>query len=565
MGKKLFIYTRTSDDKFCPPAFGNSIHFAVSENGKTFFPLNQNRGILYAKAEISEADQIVEKELAEPEIYRLPDGDYAILAKRTGKDGVPDGSPENERLVWMTKDFMSFRECGMTDITNHPQLKEIRLHTGDALTEYPFDDVIAGSSIDIGDAIYEMLLQKYMPVTHTHTSIPEQISASCADDVKEITLTAHYSDGSMSQKKYDIPEEELSRIDFNCPGTYEVTAEIRQKGYDFPLAVGFADPVIFLWKGKYYYISTNDNAGDIGFWVREADRVADLFAPDAEQHLILDKDTEKKLIQTFWAPEFHVIGGRLYILFAVSGDTFGPQCHMMRLKENGSIINAEDWENPIRVRKPDGTFLTEEGITLDMTHFENNGRSYLVWSYRLNCMAEGDTGSMLYIAETNPEQPVQLVSEPVRLSRPLYGWENVAGTINNEGPYPLVTEKYIYIAYSGGGACDWTYTVGFLRADRQSDLLNPESWENSMCPALSTSDLEGIYGPGHNSFFTDTDGDVYIAYHGEVTPYQSPRSTAIHRVHFNSGGEPLLNMCYERDVKEEYRRIRLNVVVNSNV
>lgn len=561
MQKKLFIYTRISDDKFCPPAFGNSIHFAVSEDGKTFIPLNRNRGILYAKAEISEDDGIVEKELAQPEIYRLPDGGYAILARQTGKDGTPDGSREYERLVWLTKDFMSFQECGMTDITNHPQLKEIRLHTENGLTEYPFDGVLAGSSIGIGDEIYEMLLHKYMPVRHTYTYIPDEIHASCADDVREITLTAHYSDGSTSRKKYDIPEEELSRIDFQCPGTYEVTARIRQKGYDFPLAVGFADPVVFPWKGKYYYISTNDNVGDIGFLVREADRVADLFAPDIPQHLILDKDEEKKLIQTFWAPEFHVIGGRLYILFAVSGDTFGPQCHMMRLKENGSVINAADWEDPVRVRKADGTFLAEEGITLDMTHFENDGRSYLVWSYRLNCMAEGDTGSMLYIAETDPAQPDVLVSEPVRLSRPLYGWENVAGTINNEGPYPLITEKYIYIAYSGGGACDWTYTVGFLRADRRSGLLDPANWEKSTCPALSTSDLEGIYGPGHNSFFTDADGDTYIAFHGEAAPYHSPRSTAIHRVHFNTAGEPLLNMCYERDVKEEYRTVRLAVVV----
>lgn len=561
MEKKLFIYTRISDDKFCPPAFGNSIHFAVSEDGKVFIPLNRNRGILYAKAEISETDQIVEKELAQPEIYRLPDGDYAILARQTGKDGAPDGSREHERLVWLTKDFMSFQECGMTDISNHPQLKEIRLHTENGMTEYPFEGVIAGSSIGIGDEIYEMLLQKYMPVRHTYTYIPDEIPASCADDVREIMLTAHYSDGSTSQKKYDIPEEELSRIDFQCPGTYEVTADIRQKQYGFPLAVGFADPVVFPWKGKYYYISTNDNAGDIGFLVREADCVADLFAPDAEQHLILDKDEEKKLIQTFWAPEFHVIGGSLYILFAVSGDTFGPQCHMMRLKENGSVIDAADWEDPVRVRKADGTFLAEEGITLDMTHFENDGRSYLVWSYRLNCMAEGDTGSMLYIAETDPAQPDVLVSEPVRLSRPLYGWENVAGTINNEGPYPLITEKYIYIAYSGGGACDWTYTVGFLRADRRSDLLDPANWEKSTCPALSTSDLEGIYGPGHNSFFTDADGDTYIAFHGEVTPYHSPRSTAIHRVHFNREGEPLLNMCFERDVKEEYRSVRLTVTV----
>ena len=65
---------------------------------------------------------------------------------------------------------------------------------------------------------------------------------------------------------------------------------------------------------------------------READAVEGLFS-GAEEHLILDKDEERGFIQTFWAPEFHQIGGELYILFAVSGVKWGPQCHMMKLKK----------------------------------------------------------------------------------------------------------------------------------------------------------------------------------------------------------------------------------------
>ena len=34
MEKVLFIYTRIPDGHFCPPSFGNSIHFAVSERGE---------------------------------------------------------------------------------------------------------------------------------------------------------------------------------------------------------------------------------------------------------------------------------------------------------------------------------------------------------------------------------------------------------------------------------------------------------------------------------------------------------------------------------------------------
>ena len=55
----------------------------------------------------------------------------------------------------------------------------------------------------------------------------------------------------------------------------------------------------------------------MGFYVRESEDVAGLFKEDTKQHLILWLDEERGFVQTFWAPEFHVIGGELYILFAV--------------------------------------------------------------------------------------------------------------------------------------------------------------------------------------------------------------------------------------------------------
>lgn len=501
MKHELFVYTRTPDDSFCPPEYGNSIHIAVSENGGTAVPLNRNEGILYAEAKISQNNEIIGKSLSEPVIISLPvengvSPEYAILAKRIDHDGSEECVSESKRLLWLTKDFISFEECGLVDAAEHPRLSGIQDIAAEEFARNGKEqdlrletDAASVSSIEIGVELYKTILQYYTPV----------------------------------EEQNAVPSKEWP-LD------------------SFPLASGFADPVIFLWNDMYYYIATNDNTGDVGFWVREADRLPDLFLPETPQHLILDKNVEKGLIQTFWAPEFHVIGGRVYLLFAVSGDTFDPQCHMMRLKENGSIIRADDWEDPVRVRKKDGTFLGEKGITLDMTHFSNGGRSYLIWSYRENCMAEGDTGSMLYIASTDPDQPWHLTSDPVLLSRPLYGWENVAGTINNEGPYPLLTEDTIYITYSGGSACNWTYAIGLLSIGRDEDPLDMTRWKKSPYPVLSTTDLDGIYGPGHNSFFQDKSGDTYIAYHAEKTAYDSPRSTMLHRIRFRENGEPVLWM-----------------------
>lgn len=321
-----------------------------------------------------------------------------------------------------------------------------------------------------------------------------------------------------------------------------VMPEVKIKKVEFPLAVGWADPVIFEWEGKWYFLATNDNNNNIGLFIREADSVAGLFTPEAEPQCILDYDEDREFIQTFWAPEFHVIGGRAYILFAVGGRQWAPQCHMMRLKENGALTDPADWEAPVRVRRQNGDFLTESGISLDMTYFKAGGRSYLVWSYRYGIGTAADTGSMLYIATTDEAQPWVLTSEPVLLSRPLYGWENQRGTINNEGPYALLLGDKVYLAYSGGGACDPTYAVGCLVADQEEDLLDVDNWYKEPAAMLHRGSVEGIEGPGHNSFFHDEKGALMIAYHAQDVEKSHKRCAAFHRVYINGQGMPLLHV-----------------------
>ena len=305
----------------------------------------------------------------------------------------------------------------------------------------------------------------------------------------------------------------------------------------FPLAKGYGDPVIFRWNGKWYFVATNDNLNDIGIYVREADSVPGLFSQGIKEHLILPYDENRELIQTFWAPEFHLIGGELYILFAVSGKKWGPQCHMMKLKKGGSIIDPDSWEDPVRVVKKDSTPLTEDAITLDMTYIKSNRGSYVVWSYREHIGDPLDSGSMLYIASIDEHEPWRLTSDPVLLTRPLLGWENLEGTINNEGPNAFIRNGKIYLTYSGGSANAYTYAVGLLTADTDADLLDPGSWNKSISPILSFYSVDE-YGPGHNSFFTDQNGDLMIAYHGETGVHEHLRCDMIRKVFYKEDGIP---------------------------
>ena len=148
----------------------------------------------------------------------------------------------------------------------------------------------------------------------------------------------------------------------------------------------------------------------------------------------------------------------------------------MKLKEGGEITDPDSWTDPIRAVKKDGTYLSETGITLDMTYFEANQTSYVIWSERYRIGQPDDSGSMLYIATVNPEAPWQLTSDPALLSRPLYGWENNERTINNEGPHPLITDSHVYITYSGGAANGYTYAVGSLAIEKGKDLLDVSNW-----------------------------------------------------------------------------------------
>lgn len=346
------------------------------------------------------------------------------------------------------------------------------------------------------------------------------------------------------QAAYDGARDRLELPDGLWEGIEQrwVMPEVKLKKVEFPLAVGWADPVIFEWEGKWYFLATNDNNNNIGLFIREADSVAGLFTPEAEPQCILDYDEDREFIQTFWAPEFHVIGGRAYILFAVGGRQWAPQCHMMRLKENGALTDPAGWEAPVRVRRQDGSFLTQSGISLDMTYFKAGGRAYLVWSYRYGIGTTADTGSMLYIATTDEARPWVLTSEPVLLSRPLYGWENQRGTINNEGPYALLLGDKVYLAYSGGGACDPTYAVGYLVAAQGDDLLKADNWYKEPAAMFHRGSVEGIEGPGHNSFFRDEKGELMIAYHAQDVEKSHKRCTAFHRVYVNGQGMPLLQI-----------------------
>lgn len=550
---KLLVYTRQTDEKSYPDGLARSIHFAVSRDGQYYQPLHQNYGILFAKAEIRSDNTICPKGVKDPVVFSMPDGSFGITAVRVNEDGSDDEDCRGRLLLWRTTDFMDFQEAGMVD--------EDRFIPEDGKKERCViqEETVTGSWIQIDAGLCDRLLLHWNPLSHVSTYLPDSVTVTSREELEELRATAVYSDGSTVSKKVAWQTEQ---IDFSIPGTYQVKGSLYDAHYPFPLARGYGDPVIFPWEGKWYFLGTNDNLNDIGIYVREADTVSGLFGENAEEHLILGVDEEKGFVQTFWAPEFHIIGGHLYILFAVGGKVWGPQCYLMKLKSGCKIIEADSWETPVKVLRQDGRVLSEDGITLDMTHVSAGDRSYMVWSYREHIGTPADTGSMLYIAEADATKPWQLAGEPVLLSRPLFGWENVNGTINNEGPHAFVYDGKIYLTYSGGDAAGYTYVLGLLTADATQNLTDVSVWKKSCSPVLSFYSVEGEYGPGHNSFFVDDDGNLMIAYHAEDALESRLRSDGIRRIHFDVRGIPRFDISAERDLNPALREVSVQVVLS---
>lgn len=241
----------------------------------------------------------------------------------------------DKALLWTTEDFVRFKEHGLV---------ERKAWKCSKLLVLP-------------DELGERIRKVWTPVHSMSVSLPEQVTAASWEELDQVRAKVCYSDGSVDEKRIRWDKNNAVQ---GKDGIWHLEGKVERPAYDFPLARGYADPVVFQWEGAWYFVATDDNRNDVGIRVRTADSVADLFVEGVTEYCILDYDEGRNLIQTFWAPEFHVISGEVYLLFAVGGKAWSPQSHMMKLKKGGSIIRKEDWEDPVRVMRKDGKYLAED-------------------------------------------------------------------------------------------------------------------------------------------------------------------------------------------------------------
>lgn len=557
--QNLLSYTREPiDNVLYDPRLAFSMHLALSEDGHTFTALNHNSGVLFGKATENEDGSLNPKCINRPVIFACDDA-YGVIAEQTGADG--EAEKETMMLVYTTDNFVDFSLTNsfIKDSEEHLSFMSSLeaggfMHTvPDRIPDIP--GIICSNMITISDECADYLRKKLITPVNTAIRVPASITASSAEEfIKKCNATADYSDGTSCPKRIDW---DIDGIDFSTPGTYTVTGIVHQDHYPFPIAYDRADPCIGKWNDKYYFIATNDADNNHTLFIRESDTVSGLV--NAPEHLILDSTTYPEIGNLLWAPEFHIINGRLCILHAATPDPFfSEESHIMLLKENGNPCCKDDWERPQRIVRADGSELCEAGktISLDMTSFEWNDCYYVIWSQRQ--FIPKDLGAWLYIAKLNPIEPWKLASEPVVLSKPDYSWGN-NHTFVEEGPFALTRGDKLYVSFSAA-AVDTSYVVGLLSLEAGKDPLIASNWKKKGYPILTSRSVEGEYGTGHNAYVTDEYGDVWNSYHGRPGT-DAPRSSGIRRVHFDVDDEPVLDLTEDKDVCPDYANVSTQLII----
>lgn len=276
-----------------------------------------------------------------------------------------------------------------------------------------------------------------------------------------------------------------------------------QLKYNEPWILQRADPFICKQSNGKYYFTASVPAYD-RIILRCADTLAGI--ADAEEVTIWKKHETGIMSKHIWAPELHYLDGKWYIYFAggEKEDIWKIRPYVLECTDADPMTG--EWKELGMMQCADDDAFSFRAFSLDATVFENNGKRYYVWAEKVGV---GRQISNLYIAEM--ETPNKLKTVQALLTTPDYDWERVGFWVN-EGPAVIKRNGKIFLTYSASetGA---PYCMGMLTADDSTDLLDPRSWEKERYPVLASDPSIEVYGPGHNSFTVDEEGNDILVYH----------------------------------------------------
>lgn len=492
----------------------DSLHIEYSYDKNDWYRLNGDNGILFAKTG--------SKRMSEPQIIKRED-EFIIY----GKDSL-----DNEKtFVFTSKDLITYSE-------------EKIVNTAD-LDEY-------NAPNDIIEVTKEELIKLQETFGRPEPVVIKEIEDVKLDGIKgeKVTLPEKikitYSNNMTEMKTVTWETENVTEQGI-------VKGYIKDHQYTNPIIYHRADPFVYKHTdGSYYFVASHTDmehnlVGEYQYryiFLRKASTIEGL-ADGSDEY------TEKMIYTRepitgnnsphIWAPEFHFINDKFYVYFTTVIDPdnmWSIRPHVLECQ--GSDPMNDEWKDLGQVKTTTDDSIAFTDFSLDHTVLQLNGDLYLFWAEK------HPFNSDIYAAKmTNPWTIDS--SRVCKVVEPVYNWE-IHGFSVCEGPAFLHRNGKLFMTYSASGT-DALYCLGMCTADETADLLDPASWTKSKYPVFQSSQKNRQFGPGHNSFTYDEDGNDVMVYHArqeekylidpEYQPlYDAGRNATLMRVYWNEDGTP---------------------------
>lgn len=299
-----------------------------------------------------------------------------------------------------------------------------------------------------------------------------------------------------------------------------------------------ADPYVLKDVSGSYYFTASVPAYD-SIVLRRSETLAGL--AEADETVIWRKHESGPMSKHVWAPELHYLFGKWYVYFAAGEADNIWKIRPYVLECQGQDPVKDKWVELGKMQRAEKDEFSFEAFSLDATVFENKGKYFYVWAEKTGV---GKQISNLYIAEMESANKLKTVQ--VLLTTPDYDWER-HGFWVNEGPAVIKRNGKIFITYSASDT-GINYCMGMMSVSEDADLLDPRVWKKERYPVLQTDHEKGIYGPGHNSFTVDEEGNDIVVFHARTETeivgdplYNPNRHAMLMKLEWDAEGNPVFH------------------------
>ncbi len=616
-----------------------SVYMAVSNDGKKFEVLNNGGGVIFAKKGAKQLTvpmvyknegkfTVVAEDASSSKLHIFTSADGVHYYDENMADSYGETAPtlKKDNFELLLKGENILKTDSSITLGNAVELTEAEYkYIVDKLGNVVNTglETVADVTVNAGDNVLDILKTQRPSVNATYTDGSTQkfnINWNDALSGKDLSKPGVYElTGKVEQTKYlnklkeingsKLEEDNPENVNPDQPDHYdEATGKVYFDETKF--VEGMADPMIY-WDeitGYYYmtgsYFPEDADADKLpGDTTKEYDRVVLRRGRTLEelqnrknqvtiwkagnQGYEANDGAQKNDGQRFiWAPEIHRIGDKWVVYFTEAhGSTWLIYCHALVLDGSKdpyeTALKAYDQESEwkdyqMRTDKGGVTGAITKDFCLDMTYFKDavNGQSYVSWASKASGLSD------IYIAKVNENEPWKIDSDIVLLTAPEYGWECVRYVVN-EGPTVLQKDGNIFVCYSASGTGS-EYAIGMMSAKAGTDLLDiKNNWTKSPYPLLTSRDVSGEEGPGHNSFTVDKDGNAIFVYHARPTSHNYKKCTwdgtaskynddplldpcrhaRLKRVHWAKDGTPILKMTYDDELTAANQTVKVKVTV----